>query len=80
MVGAFGWMIYSLIAAGLSHREARDMPVSNANEILACHWQAQGLHVDRMSCKEHGVDVRLTREQQFAEISNRTKSWPSELH
>jgi hypothetical protein len=72
-------MIYSLIAAGLSHREACNMPVSNANEILACHWQAQGLQVDRMSCKEHGVDVGLTREQKFEQISNRQKSWPLEL-
>jgi hypothetical protein len=78
MVGCFSRLIFTLVSCGLSYREAESLPVEDANAMIACWWQSNGIPIERMSCQEHGIVQGFDHEAKFAEISNREKSWPLE--
>jgi hypothetical protein len=71
-------MIHTLVAAGIDYHTARNMPTPQAFRMMACHWQSNGIHIERMACKDHGFDLGFDREERFQEIRNREKSWPLE--
>jgi len=78
MVGVFSRLIFALVSAGISYRTACEMPLDEANAMLACYWQSNGIKIERMACNDHGIDLTFDRSERFAEISNRERSWPLE--
>lgn len=71
-------MIYVLIQIGLTHHEAENITLTEANELVACHWTANGIDIEAMTRHDHGVATSIDRESKFTEITNREKVWPLE--
>lgn len=78
IVGVFTRMIYTLIQIGLSHTEAENITLTEANELIAAHWQANGIDLEPMGMQDHGITHDIDRALKFETITNREKKWPSE--
>ena len=69
--------IYILGQCGVSWSDALYViPAELANELITCHWQANGVEV--VPFNKPTKIQHIDRKAKFKEISNRPKSWPLE--